>query len=690
MDFKDFFHECNEKKVFKNLSIYVVSSWVLIQVFAILWEPFGLPKISMTYLLLILLIGFPVYMYLLWKYRLKTLERETVSPQSSNPMKKRASSKEGISLEDKSSGLLAKIQFRNSFNKMYFTFLLIITAVTVFSASLIIKAKFGEAESKNVLSALFEAEKSNKIAVLPFQNNTMDEKLDVVGKMAVDWIMHGITQNKVGQVISPKIVEEYTGALQASMVPTGDNDILKDYLKPSKVIHGTYYLSEGKLILQCAIMDENMTATLISFEPVYCEPDSPLNCIEALKQEILGYLITEGDKSYTYEETPPKYEAYQLLLEARTKYTPSDPEYLSLLNKAIASDPDFYEAKIDRLEYYYNKDEFATVDSLFTLLSKESSSNKRQVNRLNWFEALLKGNNRNAYNYFKNEYELEPFDLQNNSTAMVMALQFVNRPEDVDTIYNALSMENMDLAKCRFCEFRNYIKALSDLELGRPEKVVEMFSSFGQQPGFEYIKDALINAYVDLGDIDKLSDILANIKLTQSRERWHSLLLFTAKDFLVKGEPDNAKKFFDQLTASLLENENSLNSKERSLLAFAYYYQGDYVEAIKRLKDLEEYTPTPEVNAFLAISSAKTGDTAGAQYYLQQLEGLRGPYQYGNVDYHLAQYFAAIDEPQRATDYLMKAVAEGKRFNPSTFQHDIHFKPLFNTESFNKVMDFWK
>ncbi len=690
MDFKDFFHECNEKKVFKDLSIYVVSSWVLIQVFAILWEPFGLPKISMTYLLLILLIGFPVYVYLLWKYRLKTLENDKVVSNPSIASKKRATSKQGIDLEEKSTGLLAKIQFRNSFNKMYFTFLMIITAVTVFSASLIIKAKFGDSQSTGLLSSVLEVEKGNKIAVLPFENNTMQSDLDVVGKMAVDWIMHGITQNKVGQVISPKIVEEYTGAIEASMVPSGDNSILKDYLKPSKVINGTYYLSGGKLLLQCSILDENLTTTLISFEPVDCDPESPLDCIEELKQEILGYLITEGDKSYIYDEMPPKYEAYQLLLEARTKYTPSDPEYLTLLNDAIASDPDFYEAKIDRLEYYYNRNEFARVDSLFTILSKETSNNKRQVNLLNWYEALLKGNNRNAYNYFKNEYELEPFDLQNNSTAMVLALQFVNRPEDVDTIYNTLSMKDMDLTKCRFCEFRNYIKALADLELGHPEKVVAMFASYEQQPGFEYIKDALINAYVDLNRVDKVSDVLANIKLTQPRERWHSLLLYTAKDFMIEGEAATAKNFLKQLIDSLLENHGTLTSGEKKLLAFAFYFDGQYEEAKKRMKTLIVDDRDIEMYTYLAISALKTGDETDAQAYLQELEQMRGPYQYGSIDYSFAQFYASKNEPQKAIDHLMEAVADGKRYIPKTFQHDIHFKPLLNTESFQKVMDFWK
>lgn len=690
MNFKEFFKECNEKKVFKNLSIYIVSSWILIQVFAILWEPFGLPKISMTYLLLILILGFPVYIYILWKYGIKSKEVE-IPIDSNIPLgKRRASSKSGLEPEGMTSKLKSRMQFRNSFNKMYFTLLMFITAITVLSASFIVKAKFGDTENTSMLNTLLGVEESNKIAVLPFDNNTMDTNLDVVGKMAVDWIMHGITQNKVGQVISPKIVEDYTSALKASIVPSGDNAILKDYLKPSKVINGTYYLNQGRLLLQCSITDGNMNTTLISFEPVECDSQSPLTCIEALKQKILGYLITEGDNGKGFEETPPDYEAYQLLLEAKTKYTPSDNEYIALLNKAIETDPDYYEAKIDRLEYYYNRDEFAMVDSLYHVLNKETSNNKRKVNLLNWYEALLEGDNRNAYNYFKNEYNLEPFDLKNNSTAMVLALQFVNRPQDVDTIYDALSMDDMDLAKCRFCEFRNYVKALADIELGKPEEVVKMFAPFAEQPGYEWIKEALISAYIELDQTNMASEVLDNIQLTQPRERWHSLLLFSSKECLVKGDTLGATTFLDKLIASLIQHKLKLSQEEHKVLAMAYYYKGEYQHSIDELELFLEGQLDPETIAILAIAYGKNGNLKAADETLKKLESLRGPYQYGAIDYGFAQYYAVQNENQQAMSYLLQSVADGKRFNPSTFQHDIHFKPLFKTESFKKILDFWK
>ena len=196
--------------------------------------------------------------------------------------------------------------------------------------------------------------------------------------------------------------------------------------------------------------------------------------------------------------------------------------------------------------------------------------------------------------------------------------------------------------------------------------------------------------YIDLNQMDKVSEVLANIKLTQPRERWHSLLLFAAKDMLVDGKDGEAGKLLKQLIASLLENKNTLTAAERKLLAFAYYYDGQYSEAKSRLTAIVGEGGSPEEYTYLAISAKKTNADSEARSFLRKLEGLRGPYQYGSIDYGLAQYYAANNELQQAINYLMEAVADGKRFNPATYQHDVHFKPLFKTESFQKVLDYWK
>ena len=159
------------------LSIYIVSSWVVLQVLALITEPLGLPEKSVTYLILILLVGFPIYIYYIWKFRLLKYEiQQTEDPNT--PYNKSA------------------------FQKMYFTSLLVVGLLSGIAITLIVKNNFGENFS------LTKIQGNDRIAVLEFTNNTNDEKLNIIGKITANWIIHGITEKEVGQVISPRLVSD--------------------------------------------------------------------------------------------------------------------------------------------------------------------------------------------------------------------------------------------------------------------------------------------------------------------------------------------------------------------------------------------------------------------------------------------------------------------------------------------------
>ena len=425
MNLKEFFKECIKKEVFKKLSLYIVSSWVLIQVFSEIWEPIGLPKISMTYLLLILLIGFPLNIYLLWKYRLKPKEYKIIRRDALRISTESDDTKEDTRRIKKKKFHLLGIHFYSPFQKMYFTSLYLITFITIFTAALIVKANFIKEENMTVFTFSEEPD-NNRIAVLPFKNNTLDTNLDVVGKMAVDWIMHGITQNKAGEVISPQIVEDYTNVLKSSFITNGENGVLKEYLKPSKVVTGTYYLNKGRLLLQCSVLDGNMNKTLISFEVTKCDPESPLTCIENVKQRVLGYLLSKEKVVIGIEETPPNFKAYKLWLESDALSRMQAPKQLDFINEAIAADSSFFKPKLDRVAYYYNRDQFEIADSLLQRLKDETGTKKQQRNMINHYEACFRGDNKMAYKTYKEEYRIAPTDLEISLSYKVLALQFVN------------------------------------------------------------------------------------------------------------------------------------------------------------------------------------------------------------------------------------------------------------------------
>lgn len=123
MKFKKFVAACRDNEVLKNLSIYIVSSWVLLQVVALVAEPMGLPEDSLTYLLIILLAGFPLYIYLLWRYVLTDkIKKKPLLDQKGNRVP----------------GKFAK----SSFQKMYFSFLSVIGIIALGMVIVVLNKKF--------------------------------------------------------------------------------------------------------------------------------------------------------------------------------------------------------------------------------------------------------------------------------------------------------------------------------------------------------------------------------------------------------------------------------------------------------------------------------------------------------------------------------------------------------------------
>lgn len=694
MKFKEFFSECHEKDVFKNLSIYVVSSWVLIQVFSTVWEPFGLPKITMTYLLLLLIIGFPLYTYLLWKFRLKPLESKLSRREGLKFTAKQATSKDVEGTVKKRKVHLPGIHFYSPFQKMYFTALFIITLFSVFSASLIVRANFINENEISTFTSPYKDTDNNRIAILKFENNTTQDDLDVVGKMAEDWIMHGISQNNIGQVISPKNVQEYSKVLKASIIPTGENSVLKEYLKPSQIVNGSYYLNNGRLLMQCSVLDGTTNSVLVSFDPVQCGADNPLDCIEALKQRILGYFISRGkDKQVGLEETPPKFEAYQLFLEA-CDISYFEAEHIRILNEAIAADSTFFKPKVDRISAYYNQGQFAMADSLLRVLNEDRYlTNSRQKNILLSYEGLLSGDNRKAYKYWMEDYKLEPFNLELNSSAITLALQFVNKPQEIDTIYNAYGLNEKDLDVNNVnVETRFYIKGMANLEMGKVKETIELMQPFRgiKMKTHDWYKEVLIRAYAIDGNKDSVDVLMDHIKLFSDLNYYYKSCLVTGNEFLRAGNVPAANEYYDRLISSIAENKDDNSQEELELLARAYFYKEDYQKVQDLLERIVPESSDPiTFTTYLAMSYNKNEHIKKAETLLKQIDKMRSDYQYGDVDYSMARYFAIAGDEDKTMEYLLNAVAAGKRFNPDDFQHDILFKPYVGTEAFNLIMNYW-
>ena len=401
--------------------------------------------------------------------------------------------------------------------------------------------------------------------------------------------------------------------------------------------------------------------------------------------------MVEENPLENLEETPPNFEAYQHLLAAKAVYGNKN-EYIKLIDAAIIADKTYFEPQVDRIAYYYNAGEYRKADSLRLLLNNKPITSKRQGNLLKMYESLLLGNNRDTYRYLKNEYSIYPDDLETNASIMTVALQFVNRPEDVSKIFSRIALDGLDIEDCAQCKFRYYIKGLAEIELGHYDKAIELLKPFSKSSKNRLLKQVLIMAQIRAAQSDSLVDgTLANVKLLMSTNDWRRLTMIASKEYLRIGNKKRAAHHAQNIIASF-DGKDELQIRERRMLGLAHFYEGDYKKAIfyleKYLKD------DPNIGLFdhyshLAVAYHKTGNTRRAEAILTLLDEKRTPYDYGHIDYALAQYFAATGRNEEAYSHLLKSAADGKWFTSDGYHNDIFFQDIKNEEAFQEITRFW-
>jgi hypothetical protein len=499
--------------------------------------------------------------------------------------------------------------------------------------------------------------------------------------MSADWISHGITENKLAQVVSPEIVTDYMGVIKESESTTDDESVLKKYFKPAKVISGNYYLNGDKLIFQCSITDGNIDKTLFSFKPIECDKENPLECIEFLKQKVLGYLIIEESGKLNLEQVPPKYNAYQYFLDAKENFADNEM-YISLLNKAVEADSNFFEAKVMIIAYHYNQKEYKIADSLRKSILPSARISNRQRNLLQHYEALIKGDNAAIYTTIKKEYNFAPFDLYSNASTMVVAHQFVNRPQDVDTIFKKISMMGMEVVNCTHCQFRYFIQASADVDLKKYEEVIDLLSPVLEEVDKPYLKRPVIASYIRLDDFDGLIEFFNKQELVTSRANMAEAYMFALKELVLSGN--------DSIAANYITKIEALPNLEESRKAEIAYLKKDYIVAEDLFIQL--YTKDSLNNTILsrlAVSLDKNGKKTEAEKIINKLNGLKSDYQYGSIDYSLAQYYASIGDEENAYKHLLKATIDGDRNDIQKYQDDYHFKNIKDTEEFKNILTYW-
>lgn len=268
---------------------------------------------------------------------------------------------------------------------------------------------------------------------------------------------------------------------------------------------------------------------------------------------------------------------------------------------------------------------------------------------------------------------------------MIIALQFVNKPEDVEAIFESESFDELGVENCYQCVDRIWAMAFANNELGKYNKTIDLL-----EPYLNVIQDRFfilpaLRAYVNTGKKAKVDELLQKLNF-QSIDRydWLYLNLYTARLFNLQGQKDKAIPYLD----TILENKNQ--EEYNFIIAQAYLEKGDFVKAEKIYSELNTLEPNNfHVLVGLASSYYRNGKIEESNEIIRQLNSLRAPYQYGEVDYRLAQIYAYRNEVDDMFESLLKSIASGHRYNDEKYKNSSVFADYLDSEKWNNILTYW-
>jgi serine/threonine protein kinase/tetratricopeptide (TPR) repeat protein len=217
------------------------------------------------------------------------------------------------------------------------------------------------------------------IAVAVFKNETDDPSLDVVGRLAGDWISEGLVQTGVASVVPwPSSLEAAENLREARNEGASIDPVaaLATATGAATIVAGSFYEVGDDLRFQAEVIDARDGSVVSAPEAISAPRDSIEVAIRELRDRLMGSIAIATDSRLAsaagLARRPPTFAAYKafdrgLELYLAGEYTRAVPE----LFQAYELDPEFYDAPLlasTNLVNISTQEELERADSILTML----------------------------------------------------------------------------------------------------------------------------------------------------------------------------------------------------------------------------------------------------------------------------------------------------------------------------------
>jgi len=540
-----------------------------------------------------------------------------------------------------------------------------------------------------------------RIAVLPFVNQTGQTDLDMLGNLIADWLTRGLLEQDGATVLNAENLlplleaQAYADLSEAEGLPG-----LRQAAGVAVVIWGDYYQLGDSIVIQTRILETASQQVLSALSTRTTQADL-LRGLDALTSKVLSFWAVKDQERFA--QNPPAYEAYQTYEKASAIYITKPAQAEQLFWQAYELDSSFL-APLFQLVNLYTKEGKNTARQVVMdqIATHQPAFTQWENNHFRRLQAAQEGKWLLAGRLAEQQFRQDPSDLSAFAAA-TSHYSKANAPALVLALHQQLDPRFLAPKKKRELNWDYPSLAFSLYQLGRYKAVDSLAKTYD----FPLIPDALavlhLKSLAQLGwwqvwdqQLQKYLEI-GVVNTSGQYTPAGQLLPLIGDELYLLGETNRLQALAKELQAWAMAHPNA--SDYHRSLGYAWFYQGNYARAYQAWQ--QEPPVSPMLPGWLQISlavsrisrlaicQARLGDTAAAEAHLAQIEQMTNDHERWPAiqQYYLAQVWTALGETEKALQALKRAVNGGfSFFQPAVYNSDPFLLPLWGNLQFEALV----
>jgi len=502
-----------------------------------------------------------------------------------------------------------------------------------------------------------------RVVVAPLENHTGDPSLDPVGRIASDWIVHGISQLDSIDVVSSTAAVEASGRSQATGI--GVVQALAQRTRAGTVVWGAFSRAGDSIRFQVQVTDARSGNLVRSLDPVLGSTADPLPAITSLRERLMTEIaVTDTRGILAQAAQPPRYPAYrEFALGVQAHMGERDfAGAIRHYRSAIALDSTFFAAYAYLNTVYVSLNQHASADSLLRgALRFRGAARGRDLLAIEWFDARLARDDPAQLRIVRrlaaqdstlaSLYQVAWYEVRLNLPATAVA-----------------TLGRVDEAS-RGGAWFNYWSLLASAHhlLGAHEEEGRVIRRGRQlHPTVDVLMHDELRAAAAAGDVAGVNRMLDSlIRLDPDDAIATAAAARLAADELrAHGWADDARALYQRALELLGAGGAPPTIAQRRALALTLYDLGLLDSALAVIAGVARDDSGDGVasRGLLGVIAAARGDSAGARRELAWLARVTAPYPEENPSVWEARIRAALGERRAAVDALERARRRGEGF----------------------------